>query len=389
MTTKKDLRRQALRAAVKIRDHLLGPTRCAQQAALPQDAWEELGRTMKRLRYTERLGWQAASQSLLVDFEYTAGRLQREIEVLRRNLASSCTPKLVTSASEIAADLIALEDEFESVELDLKARSATVLTASITLEDVSLGPFRIVLHWEHIGRTCAYVVSAEEPNCPAEREDITHPHVNDNHLCEGEGAAPIKAALSTGRLLDFFVLIRQILGTYNPESAHVSLANWHGGVSCSGCGTSVSDDDYSSCERCDDRFCSDCTWSCNSCGDCICSNCSDSCAECDERFCNRCLTARAGTIVLLCKTCLEAQQKDQIDDPKDEAPVEPPASPTPPAITATAPAADSVCVGQAPLRPRPRPNRSGRVRQQQPARPAARRRRASRATAMHAGDGQV
>src|SRR6266568_4183763 len=120
MTTKiikTDLRRQALRAAVKIREHLLGPTRHAQQMALPQNAWEELGRTMKRLRYTERRGWQAASQSLLQDFDYTAGRLQREIELLRQNLASSCTPKRVASASEIAADLIALEDEFESVRL--------------------------------------------------------------------------------------------------------------------------------------------------------------------------------------------------------------------------------------------------------------------------------
>ena len=102
MTTKTDLRRQALRAAVKIREHLLGPTRFAQQSALPQDAWEELGRTMKRLRYTEGKGWQAAGQSLLQDLDYAAGRLLREIDLLRQNLASSYRPKQVTSASEIA-----------------------------------------------------------------------------------------------------------------------------------------------------------------------------------------------------------------------------------------------------------------------------------------------
>src|SRR5438067_13559068 len=100
MTTKKDLRRQALRAAVKIREHLLGPNRCAQQAVLPQDAWEELGRTLKRLRYTERRGWQAASQSLPQDFDYMAARLEREPGILRPTLGSSRHPQVVTSVIE-------------------------------------------------------------------------------------------------------------------------------------------------------------------------------------------------------------------------------------------------------------------------------------------------
>jgi hypothetical protein len=387
--TADDLRRQAIRAAVKIREHLLGPAHSAQQAALPQDAWEELGRTMRRLRYTERRNWQAASQSLLQDFDYTAGRLQREIELLRQNLASSGTPKLVTTASEIAADLIALDDEFESVTLDLKERSATVLTASITLEDVYLGPFRVVLHWEQIGRTRAYVVHAEEPNCPEDRDDVTHPHVQENHLCEGEGAAPIKASLNAGRLLDFFVLIRQILGTYNPESAHISLANWHGGVSCTSCDSTLPRDDYSTCERCVEPLCGSCSSGCDGCSRYVCNECSGDCAQCGNHFCLGCLTSPPGTYRLLCDTCLEAQQKDPSDDTKDEVPPEPPASPTAAAIQPAAPAADPVCVGQTPLRPRPRRNRSGRVRHEQPARPAARRRRSSRAAAVLADDGQV
>jgi hypothetical protein len=327
MTTTTDLRRKALRAAVKIRDHLLGKARCAPQATVPQGAWDGLSKTLKRLRYTERQGWQAASQALLLDADYTLGRLERELGALRQNLASRTSPKLVISASEIAADLIALQDEFERVELDLKELSVMVLTAPITLEDVDLGPFRIVLPWEQIGSTPAYSVSAEEPNCPDERSDVTHPHVQENCLWEGDGSAAITAALSAGRVLDFFVLIRQILGTYNVQSAHVLLVNWHATGSCSGCGTSTSDDDSSSCERCDDRFCADCIWSCNACGSCVCSHCSDSCAHCDQRFCNRCLTARAGTIVLLCKTCLEDQPEDPSHETKNEAPAEPATGP--------------------------------------------------------------
>ena len=72
MTTKKDLRRQALRAAVKIREHLLGPIRCVQQAALPQDAWEELGRTLKRLRYAEPDAARRPGHDRRLAFEHSA-----------------------------------------------------------------------------------------------------------------------------------------------------------------------------------------------------------------------------------------------------------------------------------------------------------------------------
>jgi hypothetical protein len=67
---------------------------------------------------------------------------------------------------------------------------------------------------------------------------VTHPHVCNGQLCEGDGAAPIKAALGSGRLLDFFVLVGQILETYNDASAHVTLDNWEG-RSCNDCGTNV------------------------------------------------------------------------------------------------------------------------------------------------------
>jgi len=319
MTTKTDLRRQAIRAAVKIHEHLLGPAaRHAQQIALPHDAWQELCRTMERLRFVEDRGWQAASQSLIQDFDYMAGRLQREIELLRQELSPRSMSTLVASAGEVAADLIALEQEFEQVELNLKERWATVRTAPITLEDVYLGPFRIVLYWERIGRPHAYHLCADEPNCPEGQDDVIHPHVRDHQLCEGDGAALIKAALSSGRLYDFFVLVRQILGTYNPDSAHVSLANWNGSCSCEGCDTALSEDDYSICERCDHRFCNDCTWGCDTCSSCVCSECSDSCAQCGNRFCLACLTTPEGTTQLLCKQCLEAQQKDPADETKDE-----------------------------------------------------------------------
>ena len=200
MTIKTDSRRQALRAAVKIHEHLMGPAWRGPQPALPHDNWQELCRTMERLRLVQLRNWQAASQSLALDADYTAGCLLRAIEHLRHNLSPATKPKLVASASEIFADLMALDDEFEAVTLNLKERSAAVLTAPIVLEDVYLGPFRIVLHWEQIGKAQPYDVIAVEPNCAEGHDDVTHPHVRDQQLCEGEGAVPIKAALSCGRI---------------------------------------------------------------------------------------------------------------------------------------------------------------------------------------------
>lgn len=316
MTTHTVFRRQALRAAVKIHEKLRGPPRITQYLYLPQSAWDELCRTARHLRHAEQRGWPAAVQSLVQDLDYTALRFQREMELLRNSLPSQTTPRVTMSAGEIASELIALAEEFEQVKIDLPGCKISVVTAGIELESVSLGAFRIVLRWDRLGQNPAYDCEAQDPNCPSDREDVTHPHVQDGQLCEGEGAAAIKAALSEGRLYDFFVLVRQILGTYNPGSAHVSLDDWNGRLSCHGCGSGMSEDDYSSCERCDERFCSDCSWCCQACSRSICSDCSSFCAECDERCCDTCLAPLPGTSTLLCSHCLNNHHQEQSDETK-------------------------------------------------------------------------
>ena len=56
--------------------------------------------------------------------------------------------------------------------------------------------------------------------------------------------------LASGRLLDFFVLVRQILQTYNDGSAHVPLDDWE--ARSARIVTRGSRDEGSSCERCDE-----------------------------------------------------------------------------------------------------------------------------------------
>jgi hypothetical protein len=59
------------------------------------------------------------------------------------------------------------------------------------------------------------------------RAEVTHPHVLDDHLCEGEGRQAIHAALTAGRLVDFFHLVKGILETYNEDSPYEALSDWY------------------------------------------------------------------------------------------------------------------------------------------------------------------
>jgi hypothetical protein len=354
---------------------------------LPQTAWDELCRIAKLYRFAQRKGWQAAGRSLVQDVDYAALGVQREMESMRQTLAGPSVASSIVSSREIANELLALEGEFDEVLIDLKPHCVTALTAGLALEGIDLGRFRIVLTWSRIGQgQLPYSVYAQEPSHPPDREDVIHPHVMDHKLCEGDGAAAIKAALNSGRLYDFFVLVRQILGTYNPESAYVSLGDWGGSISCAGCGVTMSEDDYSLCERCNDRICSECSWRCNACDFTVCNSCSSDCAKCGDRFCHTCLTTPAGSSSNLCKTCLEAQCKDQCDDKNDEKRPDEPTSQPPDAVQAAATSANALCVGETDSPARPRRNGSRRVRRQPSAGPAARRRPTSRTPRVHSSN---
>jgi hypothetical protein len=315
MTNESTLRRQRLRAALRIHDHLCRADLSAGLVDVPVAAWHELQLTASRLQHVLARGWVVASQHLLDELGYVVRQLERQLINFREQLPRSLSAGLLSTPREISDDLLALEQEFDEFTLDLKEQTLTALTGPIDLEGVALGTFRIILHWNRIGQGKAYEVEATEP-CPAEgNEEVTHPHVRDRLLCEGEGTAPIRAALSQGRLLDFFTLVRQILETYNADSAHVSLDRWNG-VNCCDCGWRMSSQEHGSCERCDAALCSDCSSGCQNCDLAVCGECTAQCAECDDYFCLSCLKSTASS-QLICKSCLEARE-EQPNDVEDE-----------------------------------------------------------------------
>ena len=139
-------------------------------------------------------------------------------------------PELAIKLRDVYEDFVALQSDFDDFDWNISEKTLSIVVGPIKLEDVLLGVFRIVLHWDQLGGSKPYEVLALDPNSPNDQSDVTHPHVHANQLCEGEGRAPIRHALEQGRFHDFFQLVTQILETYNESSAYVTLSNWSGKV---------------------------------------------------------------------------------------------------------------------------------------------------------------
>ena len=239
---------------------------------------------------------------------------------------------------DIVAELLQIEQEFGELKFDLKAGTLSVITEPIELEGFYFGSFEIQLNINEIKRLHSespYRIIALEPNPAGSDDNVTHPHVSLEKLCEGDGYIPIRKAIQQGRLSDFFMIVMQILQTYNPNSPYVALDDWEG-TSCYDCGFTVSGDDCYYCEDCERDYCSQCSTYCQicdtticlgcsfECPDCrkpVCSRCTAVCKECDETLCTDCVNEKG-----LCQTC-EDKRKDQENEEQNEESTEPEASP--------------------------------------------------------------
>ncbi len=231
------------------------------------------------------------------------------------------------------------------------------------LEGVFLGRFLIELPWQLLSQAKPYAVRALEPQPAASDETVVHPHVRDDDLCDGEGRVPIQTAFREGRLLDAFLLIRQVLQTYNRQSAYIPLSQWHG-VVCPDCGTTIAADALEGCVLCRTEGCSECVSVCDRCHSTVCSGCQAVCSACQETCCQACLAPCPACHESFCSLCLPGEVCDacQAEGPDDVRPVDPDSESDPdcePAVeTASADpgggrdaatAVQSVSVGQAPV----------------------------------------
>jgi hypothetical protein len=256
----------------------------------------------------------------LSDFSY---HLQRFKELVSTDAAKA------PNISDILAELSQIDQELGEYQFDLKEKTIGIVTEPITLEDIPFGPFEVKLCIDQIHKLYTdspYRVIALEANPAGANDSVTHPHVSDERLCEGDGHVAIRKALEEGRLCDFFTMIVNILQTYNSDSPYVPLDEWEG-TSCYDCGYTVSgedsyyceycDRDYCSqcstcCQRCDTTLCLGCAYECPSCNEPVCRQCTAVCTECEETFCKDCLNEEG-----LCKSC-EEDRKENSDEEQEE-----------------------------------------------------------------------
>jgi hypothetical protein len=302
--------KKLLRLAANIYDDVVRSRSNRRYFSLPVDSWQRCAELARRARRAELRDWQLAAKALLSDLRYSLASLQGELETVSQQLPGTNLLRILTTPHLLYTDLVALESEFGGIDYDLGHRRLRVTTEPIELAGVYLGPFEIQLNWSRQGSfgRPEYRINATDPHPPESRQDVTHPHVADGVLCEGEGKHAIGQALEQARLLDFFTLVSGVLRTYNAESPFVELELWRG-TTCSDCGAVVSEGDGYACQSCGETLCGTCEISCARCEDSHCSQCVTTCAACEELVCRRCLKTCSGCGRRVCSGCLTHEER--------------------------------------------------------------------------------
>jgi len=298
---------------------------CMRQLGLFTSRFSDLARDARKLGMALSHDWLVASEHTckaisghLTEIPYAVSKLQSLLDRRPREVPSLCA---------IVDELRSLRDEFDDVAFNAEEGALCVVTDPISLEGVYLGRFRIALYLEksaELYHKTAYYVIAIDPHPTAKDEAVTHPHVSNEMLCEGDGAAAIRAALEEGRLCDFFTLVRSILTTYNPDSPYVALSDWEG-VSCYDCGYVMDEESSYYCSLCDNAICDQCSRVCVDCGEVVCGSCAGLCEICERSLCPTCAkTTCIGCESVCCDSCLtdglcpECKQQQENEDEEHE-----------------------------------------------------------------------
>lgn len=327
--------------------------------SLPEEHGFRVERLQHRLHLAQRCRYVSAEKQLRRQLAQALRRLAKDCLHQAEDLERLESPSNVPTLRLLLEELQSLPEEFDWVDIDWLTKTLRVRTERIVLEGIDLGPFEIRLALDQLGCAEPYQVIALDPCRSGSSEDVTHPHVQSETLCEGEGRHPIARSLEQGRLGEFFLLVAQILRTYNAGSAYCQLSDWHG-APCSDCGDTISAEDESTCERCRSRLCDRCSTRCTACDDTLCDACRSTCEACQCSTCDHCLSRCESCQDSICSGCLDddlcptcfQDSLETNDDETDaeELPLEPTsATTTAPQTPTTTPdaAVQPDCLGQA------------------------------------------
>lgn len=315
----------------------------------PERAWQAIHDRLTLAEATNRRLRRAAAMRLAGAAAFLRSELRTQLQGLGRGvdeLREACDEPAAVPPDrcEWVRELRHLESEFGTTTVLWPKKVIRVVTEPIELDGVSLGPFAIEFHWAGGADSGvrAFEARALQPNPPPGRSDVTHPHVEDDILCMGEGKDALEQAVADGRLVDAFQIMHSGLTSYNPHSAYVPLRDW-GSLHCAQCGCRVSASQSSTCEGCNADLCDECGERCEACDELRCGDCLEPCSVCRERHCRGSLDTVDDRPV--CSTCRPACRDCGATRPADELDAEgrcPDCSPEVPDATPEEAAAEEV-----------------------------------------------
>ena len=296
--------RSKLRAAEHLHAWLQERSNRLSPIYLPETSWAGINKLARQIRTAQRHGWHRAAARLTERLTRELRHFCERLVNLSAAMENRHTAAPLPNCFDILLEIEDLEEEFGPVGCDLKHGLLCITTDDIDLEGIGLGPFEIRLSWNQVHAAMVYSVVALEANPASSNSSVTHPHVQDEQLCDGDGREAIQAALEHGRFYDFFLLVSRVLATYCPDSAYALLDSWHG-PECTDCGVVTHEDYRSFCGSCDEAVCDDCVSYCEGCCRNVCSGCSSSCDDCEQTHCRSCLRECHSCEADVCKTCVQ------------------------------------------------------------------------------------
>jgi hypothetical protein len=267
---------------------------------LPDYRWAGIQRSLRRANVCRLRGWHVAAARVLDGLRWQMVSLGSQLEKLAVSLAPPAQIVCPASTHDVYRDLLALREEFGDVACDLKAGTVSITTEPVTFDKVELGPFEIRLEFRQLRQPSPYRVIALKPNRPPNASRVTHPHVLEDNLCEGNGKAAIRIALAEGRLHDFFLIVSRLLLTYPVNSVYEALSAWNTHA-CEDCGDHG--DDIGRCNRCQAEVCSGCQTDCPGCRAILCGSCTAGCRYCPRLYCSSCLKLCSRCRAKVCSDC--------------------------------------------------------------------------------------
>lgn len=201
------------------------------------------------------------------------------------------------SHAEITREIIGAAKCYgDRLRFEHRACQLILKTNPIELEEVKLGAFDITIKINNIDNNPGHWLKAValNPNPAAGNPDTTHPHVDAENVCLGDGHEAVVLSAQQGRVFDLVSQIDTILNTYGAGSPYVPLNEWdRANPTCYRCDNELGDDDGGvGCDGCGNSYCFDCSYVCSRCGSAGCQDCfpSSSCSGCSETICNECTT---------------------------------------------------------------------------------------------------